>query len=590
MENPVEEVKKRIDIVDFIGSFINLKKTGRNFKALCPFHQEKTPSFIVSPERQIWRCFGACGEGGDVIKFLMKWENITFFEALKELAQKTGVRLSKISFEDHVWKKKERFFTMNQWAAEFFQYILHKTKFGGEALDYLKRRKVSLSTIKKFNLGYAPQSWDSLLKFLKKKRFEEEEILENGLIVKKEKGGFYDRFRGRLVFPIRDVRGNILGFSGRILEDKEKEAKYINTPETPIYHKRETLFGIDIAKEAIKKEKNVFVVEGEFDVISPYQHGFANFVAIKGAVLTREQLMVLKRYTEKLTLVLDADSAGEEAVKRGMEEAERLEFELGVVTLDYAKDPDEAVNKDEIKFKKILKKPIPIYDFIINLAKKKYSSDDPFSKKKIGEEVVPVISRISNPIIQSYYVKKISSLLDVSEASIERLMRTIKQRQKQSTKSFFSLKKEKTIDRTTILEKYILSLIFQNKNPYKLISLIFSILESSDFSLPSHQQICQILLDFQKTSKNEFNLSKFISQLPQPLHEVFDEIYLFASTEQEFGSEKINKLAYELKKLALKRKIKEVFSNGEEIDKLKEKRLAVLTRELKEVEKIITTL
>ena len=184
MDNPVEEIKRKIDIVEFIGSFIALKKAGRNFKAICPFHNEKSPSFIVSPERQIWHCFGSCGEGGDIVKFLMKWENITFFEALKELAKKTGVKLKNVTFDDKVYKKKERYYNMNLLASEFFQYVLNKSKFGGKALDYLKGRDIDRNVAEKFRLGYSPVSWDSLRKFLKKKKFEEEEMLENGLLVK----------------------------------------------------------------------------------------------------------------------------------------------------------------------------------------------------------------------------------------------------------------------------------------------------------------------------------------------------------------------------------------------------------------------
>jgi DNA primase len=590
MENPVEEIKKRIDIVEFIGSFITLKKAGRNFKALCPFHQEKTPSFIVSPERQIWHCFGACGEGGDVIKFLMKWENVTFFEALKDLAKKVGVRLREVSFEDKIWRQKERFIGMNQLAAEFFEYILHKSNFGKKALQYLKRREINLPTAKRFQLGYAPQSWNSLLRFLKKKKFEETEMLENGLLVKSEKGGYYDRFRGRLIFPIKDGRGNVIGFSGRHLEETTKEAKYINTPETLLYHKRETLFGIDLAKEAIKKEKNVFIVEGEFDIITPYQKGLTNFVAIKGSALTRQQLMFLKRYTPRITLALDADWAGEEAVRRGIEEAEQLELEIEVVNFDFAKDPDEAVRADLLQFKKILQRAVPIYDFLITVAQKKYPGDDPFNKKKIGEEVIPAVSRIANPIVQSHYIKKLADLLGVAESSIERMAKKIKRQKKQLVALSSIARKTRGVSRELLLENYILSLIFQKENPYKTADIVFSIVNPSDFSAPSHRQICQLFWEFQNKASAQFDLAKFTSTLSKQLQPVFDEVYLFASTEHEFGSEKINKLAYEVKRFALKRKIKEILSKGEDIAADEKRELSDLTANLKEVEKMIITL
>ncbi|MEX1052588.1 MAG: DNA primase, partial [Patescibacteria group bacterium] len=393
MNDTVSEVKKRIDIVDFIGSFISLKRSGRNFKAICPFHQEKTPSFVVSPERQIWHCFGSCSEGGDIIKFLMKWENLTFYEALKELADKAGIKIKSTPFEDRVWKKKERIIKLNTLTADYFSYVLQDSKYGNKAVDYLKSRNINLKIAKKFNLGYAPNSWDSLYNFLSKKKFEKEELFEAGLIVSGKSQSYYDRFRGRIIFPISDARGNIIAFSGRLLDDEAKEAKYINSPETPVYHKRESLYGINLAKDKIRKENNVYIVEGEFDVISMYQKGFENSVAIKGSAFTRDQLMYLKRYTNTLTLALDADASGEEAMKRALEDAENLEFEVKIAIIDFAKDPDEAIKKDFEAFKKALKNSISIYDFIISYAQKRHPDTDAFSKKKIADIVIPFIEK-----------------------------------------------------------------------------------------------------------------------------------------------------------------------------------------------------
>ena len=585
MDNPVEEIKKRLDIVEYIGSFIPLKKAGRNFKAVCPFHSEKTPSFVVSPERQIWHCFGACGEGGDVVKFLMKWENITFIEALKELAQKTGVILKKISFEDKVWRKRERYFNMNNLTAEFFEYLLNKTKFGEKGIDYLKNRSIKLATVKKFQLGYAPSSWDSLRLFLKKKKFEEEEIYENGLLVKSEGGSYYDRFRGRLMFPIKDSRNFIIGFSGRSLDEKDKQAKYINTPETPIYHKRETLFGINLAKETIKKDKNAYIVEGEFDMIIPYQNGFTSFVAIKGTALTNEQLMLLKRYTDKITLALDADVAGEESTRRGIEEAEKLDLEVRIVELPIGKDPDEAVRTDMKAFKKAISKPIPIYDFLIEMAKKKYPENTSFDKKRIGDEVIPFIERITNPIVRSHYVKKIAALLGVSESSIEAIMSRIKRKKKQLDSfkpNFQSRQKE---EREVVIEKYLLSYVFQSNNPNETSNEIFSIINWDNFYLLPHQKIGKIFLESQKDKQNKFNLNSFVSKLAPELRQIFDELYLSASLEQNLSSENILKLALEIK--SLKREIKKILTDEVEGDKKNE--LLSLSKNLKEVEKKLLT-
>jgi len=588
MENVVEEIKKRIDIVDFIGSFISLKKTGRNFKALCPFHQEKTPSFIISPERQIWHCFGACGDGGDIIKFLMKWENLTFFEALRELAKKAGVQIKKIDFEDKSWEKKKRFLAMNQLAADFFQFVLLKTDYGKKALNYLYQRKIKTSTIKTFNLGYAPLSWNSLFSFLKRKKYEEEEMLENGLLVRSEKGSFYDRFRGRLIFPIYDSRGNIIAFSGRTLIENDKEAKYINSPETPLYHKRETLFGFHLAKESIKKQNNVYIVEGEFDMITPYQAGFYNFVAIKGSALTKEQLMILKRYTERVTLTLDADVSGLEAIKRGIEEAEKFDFDVNVVVLDFAKDPDEAIKTNLEKFRDLIKRPIGVYDFLIDLTFKKYPEKTAYDKKKISEELIPYLSEIKNNIVQSHYIKKVSSLLEVTEQSVQNLIKRnlLNKKRKQE---FIPVKKSDNKQSHMILvERYLLSFIFQNNSPFPISDLIFSIILPEDFSLPSLEKIAKKFLEFKNNNK-EFILEKFIDFLPEELRPAFDEIYLFASLDINLENEEIEKIAAEIKKNSLKRQIKKIISLDNQKDEDKE-RLKSLNKQLAKVEKKLISL
>jgi len=586
MKDVIEEIKKRIDIVDFIGGFIPLKKTGRNFKALCPFHQEKTPSFIVSPERQIWHCFGACNEGGDVIKFLMKWENITFFEALKELAKKAGVVIKQVDFQDKAWQQKKRFLEMNQTALDFFQFVLFKSPYGKKALDYLWQRKIKSKTIKTFGLGYAPLSWDSLFLFLRKKKYEVEEMLANGLLVKNEKGKVYDRFRGRLIFPLFDHRGNVIGFSGRSLVDDEKEAKYINTPETLLYHKRETLFGLHLAKEAIKKENNVYIVEGEFDAISPFQAGFSNFVAIKGSALTKEQLIILKRFTERVTLVLDNDASGQEAVKRAIGEAEGFDFDINVVVFNFAKDPDEAVKKDIEKFKKIIKKPIGVYDFLIDLVFKKYPEKTAYDKKKISSELIPYFAEIKNNIVQSHYVKKLALLLDVSEQSIDNLIRQHLFRKARQTQ-FLPIKKSKTYSHINLLERYLLSLIFQNQSPFLISDLVFSIISPSDFSTPSLEKIAKKLFEFKKINK-DFILKKFIKFLPEELRMSFDEVYLFASIDVDLKKESIEKIAYQLKKHSLKNQIKKILK--EENQDLYRKKLKSLNDELKKVEKKLFSL
>jgi len=589
MENQIDEIKRKIDIVEFIGSFITLKKAGRNYKAVCPFHQEKSPSFVVSPDRGIWHCFGACGEGGDAIKFLMKWENITFIEALKELAKKTGVKLTlnKIGIEDKIWQKKERYIGMNQLAGEFFHYILNKSNFGKKAKEYLKMRLLNESIIDKFELGYSPSSWDSLKLFLKKKKYEEEEMLENGLLVRSERGSYYDRFRGRLMFPLKDSRNNVLGFSGRILEGSEKEAKYVNTPETPIYHKRECLFGINLAIEEIKKQKNVYIVEGELDMITPFQHGYSNFVAIKGTALTNEQLKLLKRYTDKITLMMDADVAGIESIKRGIDEAEKFDFEIRVVTIDFAKDPDEALKKDPEKFKKLISKPIPIYDFLIETAQKRYPEESAFSKKKIGEEVIPIIEKISNPIVRTFYIKKIAGVLEISENTVENLVLQLKRKKTQISLNKIKYNKPVEDNRELTINKYVLSILFQSEDPNSIYRNVFEILKPEYFLHPSYQKISRLF--FKEVEKNtKLDINDFGKKLPDELRSIFDEIFLFASTDHDLSNESLDRLIYEIKKYYFKREIKNILS--EEETEEKKEQLKKISENLKEVEKKLISL
>jgi DNA primase len=585
MESTLEEIKSKIDLVDFISAFVSLKKTGRNFKGNCPFHQEKTPSFVVSPERQIWHCFGACQEGGDVFKFIMKQENISFIEAVKELADKLGIKLKRFEYQDKVWEKKERLLAINSLAKDYFSYILEKSQFGEKARDYLEKRKINSKVIKKFELGYAPASWNSLQTFLQRKKFSQNEIYDVGLLVKNDQGRFYDRFRGRLVFPLKDARGNTIGFSGRLLDPDEKNAKYVNSPETAVYHKRESLFGIHLAKEAIKKEGRAVLVEGEFDVISPYQHGLENFVAIKGSAVTEEQLLLLKRYTNRIDLALDADVAGEEAIKRGIQAAEKFDFDIGIIVVTGGKDPDEAVQKDPAAFKENLKKVTPVYDFIIDINLKKYPGNDPYSKKKIVDEVIPYFVKIRNPVVSSYYIKKLARLMDIDEKSIETLMRRF----------YFKEKKREIfrpvstpvdrLSREAALQKYILSLIFQNRQSRAMVEDILKILELDDFFNNSYRKIFELYVKSVYDQKIDFQLNDFVKLLPAEARPVFDEIYLFASAESELGETDYKKLAYEIKRYSLKKKIREIMAGDTVLTTEKEQALTLMNNKINEMEK-----
>ncbi len=583
MKDTIEEIKKRIDIVEYIGAVTQLKRAGRNFKGNCPFHNEKTPSFVVSPDRQIWRCFGACQQGGDVIAFLMKLENITFFEALKELAHQAGVTIQNLDFEDKAWNEKEKIITINDAAARMYHYLLLEHPSGAHAREYLEKRGLNKGLIETFQLGYAPQSWDSLSTYLIKKKFNEQDSINSGLVLKGKTGKPYDRFRGRLMFPIISTRNTILGFSGRLLHDNEKQAKYVNTPETILYHKRETLFGINLAKDEIIKEKSAIIVEGEFDMISCYKNGIKNVVAVKGSAVTREQLALLKRFTQHLILALDADYSGAETTKRAIQDAEELEFRIDIIRAEHGKDPDEALKNDPISFKKIIKKPIPIYDFIIDTAIQKYNSSDPYEKTEALKEIIPFIEYILNPIVFSHYVKQISERLDIHENDIVKMVDDYRKKRQVSISIKKTVEAGENINRIELLEKHILSAILQNDDPMKVIQDVGLIISAENFTTPSFQDLFAYLRKFeekQADKKSKYSIKKLAQNLSAPLQQVLDELFLFDISRDTLKQSSFNRMLYELKRHTLKDQLKKLAENSSE-----DVRVSELSKEIAEVEK-----
>lgn len=587
MDSSIQEIKKRIDIVDFIGSFVPLKKAGRNYNANCPFHSEKTPSFVVSPDRQIWRCFGACQDGGDVISFLQKWENLTFFEAVQELAKQAGVKLKNLNFEDKAWTQKEKLLKINSLAAKYFHYILIEHASGAPGREYLKKRQISDALAGTFTLGYAPKSWDSLLTFLAKKKYTKEDIFKTGLIIKNDSGRYYDRFRGRLMFPIIDARSNILGFSGRLLHDSEKQAKYVNTPETLIYHKRETLFGMHVAHDAIRKAKSAILVEGEFDMISSFKHGIKNTVAVKGSAVTGDQLMLLKRYTKHIILALDADFSGTETTLRAIKDAEDMDFRIDVVQFDFGKDPDEALQNNPAQYKKIISKPTPLYDFIIGTALHKYNEKDPYEKRDIAALVLPFIRNISNPIVKGHYIKRLADLLELDETDIHSMLRKMKFSDN-SKSTGIPERKADAKDRHEMIQMFILASIFQSDKPLEKCKKACQVLEPDDFTIPAYNEIFKRFSEYLQKNPDEkthkkFDMNSFIENFDSPLQHALDDLFVFdikevADPDKEQKS--FNRTLYELKRLSLKDAIKKALKESD-----KSSRTKVLTDQLAQVEK-----
>lgn len=572
----VSEVREKIDIVSFISEYIPLKKMGRNFKANCPFHSENTPSFVVSPERQIWHCFG-CGKGGDAFTFLMEYENMEFSESLRALAKRAGVILKQSQFKQGEYSEKEKIFTINALALKYYHYILTTHNVGKSALLYLKdNRKLGKGMIETFELGFSPNTGSALSDYLvKKKNYKNKDLVLAGLSFERN-GKLYDFFRGRIMFPLFDHRGNVLGFSGRGLNDTDMP-KYINTRETSVYHKGNMFFGLNNAKDEIKQKENVIIVEGEFDAISLFQEGIKNVVAIKGTALTENQVNLLSRFSPKVTLCLDQDSAGFEATKRSLEVIEKKALTTAIIILKDAKDPDEAIKKSPLEFKKALKESRDIYDYLIEKFTLENNKNSATDKRIITENILPLLSNISNEIIKEHYLKKLSKSLDIS---FESLLKEVDKFSKKNQEDKIIIAKKDKKGRRELLEEYLISLIIQNEDVKEGVMDIKKTLSDYKFETPSLEKILEnIYLYFEKNEK--FKNSEFSKNLSKELQATFDMCFLlplpkFVSSLRY--EDELKKVAKELLTIYIKDKIrivseeikeKEGAKNEEEQEKLK---------------------
>lgn len=412
--DPIDQIKAKIDIVDLISSYFPLKKMGRNFAAQCPFHQETKPSFMVSPDRQIFRCFG-CEAKGDIFGFIQQKEGLTFREALEFLAKKAQVSLPR--FNKKVRDEKERLVEINKLTAKLYHHILLNTKTGSIARQYLQERKIDSGLWEKFYLGFAPKQ-SVLEKFLVKAGFNLGEIAQSGLLIAGEFGSFFDRFRGRVVFPIFSATSEaIVGFSGRSV-DVAQEPKYLNSPETLIFTKGANLYGLNLAKEAIRQKGFAILTEGEFDVISSHKVGIENVVGVKGTSLTSDQIKLISRFCDQISICFDTDLAGDAAARRGIELADSAGLSIKVIRVNGAKDPDEAVRKSANLWKKSVEEAVPVYDWLIDEAAKRYDSSSVYGKKKISDEIVPILTTISDEVVAAHYFQKLANKLDLLEVAL----------------------------------------------------------------------------------------------------------------------------------------------------------------------------
>lgn len=526
MDN-ITEIKSRLSIEDLVAQYVPLKKAGRSFKALCPFHKEKTPSFIVSPEKQIAYCFG-CNRGGDIFKFVQEMEGVDFGGAIKLLAEKTGVKLTyDTKFASQKKEEKQVLYDVNKKTADFFIKRLWETKEGKKVLNYTKKRGLKEKTIKDFKLGLSPDSFEETYKYLLKEGFTKQEIVNAGLGVAKdtECNDIYDRFRLRLIFPISDSQGRIVGFGGRVLR-KGDEPKYLNSPESLIYHKSSILYGFDLAKTFIKKEDQVVIVEGYMDVISSFQAGIKNVIASSGTAVAQSGLQFLKRYTKNFVFAFDSDEAGMEAMKRAVELAQPLDINIKIIKNEKYKDPDECIKENPKLWAKLISQASNYMDFYFDLA---FSSGS--NSKEVAATLLPVIKRVSNLVEKDQYVKKLALKLEVSPEVIYGEL----DKQKIFSHSMQQFREEKKDIESYSLDEYLAGLVFQFPDYAKEVEsdikksnlskkfkgIVSKFLKSDSVAIdnllggldPDVQNRLKILMLRLETYYREWNKSNFISEV-----------------------------------------------------------------------------
>jgi len=422
LNSPVDEIKNKLDVIDVIGGYLRLQKAGRNYKAPCPFHNEKTPSFMVSPERQSWKCFG-CGKSGSIFDFVMELEGMEFGDALRLLAQRAGVELKKTNpkIAQQIKTEKSYLYEICNLSKLFYIKQLEASITGKKIQEYLVNRGLEKETIKNWQIGYAPNQWNSLLNFLKNRGYSESQILKTGMIIQKEGGvKHYDRFRDRIMFPILDFNGLTVGFSGRENPENPNKnmGKYINTPSTLIYDKSRILYGLDKAKLNIRKNNLCILMEGQMDVVMSHQAGADNAVGSSGTALTADQLKIIKRYTDNLAMAFDMDIAGENATKKGIDLAGQIGFNTKVITVGDDKDPADCIQENKDIWLKVISEAKDFIEFAIENAFSRHSSGTIIDKKEISKLILPLIKNIPNEIESSYWIQKLSQRLKVSEKAL----------------------------------------------------------------------------------------------------------------------------------------------------------------------------
>ena len=495
-ENLLEDILGWVDIVEIISGYITLKKAGANFKAHCPFHHEKTASFMVSPERQIYHCFG-CGESGNAFKFLMRHERMEFPEAVEMLAKKTGIILPEQNKPEllRAASLSSQLYKVNELALVFYENNLHVA--GAEAArNYLLGRGIKLSTLKEFHLGLASSDWDKLINFLRSKNVSLALMEQAGLVLPKEQGGYYDRFRNRIIFPVLDIRSRIIGFGARVID--ESLPKYINSPETPVYTKGKNLFGLNLSKDFIRDADNVVIVEGYLDFIIPYQEGVKNIVASQGTALTLEQIKLIKRYTQNVVMVYDGDTAGEIATLRSLDILIDEGINVKIAPLPKGMDPDTLVRREGIDtLKTKVADARSFFDYKLDVLKSRYDIKDAHGKSKIVHEMLLTINKFDNAILRGEYTKKLSEEIDLAEHYIIEELRKLKPGASAPAEPSIPFQKKQT--EINPAEKLLIKFMLEEK---ELIERVMQELAPSDFADVRTAKIVQVMHDLVLQGKN----------------------------------------------------------------------------------------
>ncbi len=509
-ESKIEEVRTSASVVDVVSEFVQLRKRGKNYIGLCPFHNEKTPSFTVSEEKQIFHCFG-CHTGGNVFKFLMEFQKISFVESVQQLAEQLGIT---IDYEQTGYSEQqteqEIFYDINTETAKYFSNLLLNDDEGKFAREYFQKRNIKTQTMRTFGLGYALRGWENFINFSKEKGFDEDKIVALGLVGRNKEGRVYDKFSGRIIFPIFSPNGRVVAFAGRILDDKEKSAKYLNSPESLVYIKGRTLYGLSHAKDDIRKLDKAILVEGYMDLISLYQNGAKNVVAVSGTALTDDQVQLLSRYTKNVVLLFDSDTAGIKASMRSIELLLKRDMEVKIVSLPEGEDPDSFVNKyGKDEFDELIKKAENFLEYQTRYYDSLGKFDDPASAAEAIRELVKPVALINDELKRTLLLKNIAKKFNVREKLLEsELIKQVNQVEKfernktkiktkdDSTTSTLALT-ESRIESPIIynLETEIIKLLFESDKNIK--EFLFKYIQPDEFAKGFHQKIIRII-------KNEF--------------------------------------------------------------------------------------